>query len=172
METPRPMAPMDLSVLVTAAQQNTEILGRQVHRTALSALKRTWKKCHKNLTHLIHLDSSWFILIHFDWFLFNNCVPQRCVLYGTLLVHTCTLYLCPFSWRCFPLLVQIPLRKSENSLAFANAATVTSNPTCLEHGSNTSEWSRRRQIPRGGQHESVMVTPTKGLCRLYPNKFT
>jgi hypothetical protein len=73
---------------------STEILGRQVHRTALSALKRTWKKCHKNLTHLIHLDSSWFILIHFDWFLFNNCVPQRCVLYGTLLVHTCTLYLC------------------------------------------------------------------------------
>ena len=42
---------------------STEILGRQVHRTALSALKRTWKKCHKNLTHLIHLDSFWFILI-------------------------------------------------------------------------------------------------------------
>lgn len=147
----------------------SEILGCQVHRTALSALERAnMKKIrHKNLTQ---------ILIHFDWFLFNNCVPQRCVLYGTLLVHTCSLYIytifMSFSWRCFPLLVQIPLWKSENSLAFANAATVTSNPTCLEHGSKTLEWSRRRRILRGGQHESVMVTPTKGLCRLYPKKFT
>jgi hypothetical protein len=154
---------------------STEILGRQVHRTALSALKRTWKKCHKNLTHLIHLDSSWFILIHFDsfWLILIQqlCTSAMCIVWYI----TCT-YLYPifmsFSWRCFPLLVQIPLRKSENSLAFANAATVTSNPTCLEHGSNTSEWSRRHQILRGGQHESVVITQTKGLCRLYPNKFT
>jgi hypothetical protein len=120
-------------------------------------------------------DSSWFILIHFDsfWLILIQqlCTSAMCIVWYI----TCT-YLYPifmsFSWRCFPLLVQIPLRKSENSLAFANAATVTSNPTCLEHGSNTSEWSRRHQILRGGQHESVVITQTKGLCRLYPNKFT
>ena len=148
----------------------TEILGCQVHRTALSALKRTWKKYATKIWHeswfiLIHLDSFWLILIQ------QLCTSAMCIVWYIPCTYLYPIFM-SFSWRCFPLLVQIPLRKSENSLAFANAATVTSNPTCLEHRSKTLEWSRRRRILRGGQHESVMVTPTKGLCRLYPKKFT